>query len=41
VGDTRITVDFTCSGESCFASVRDVEGGPLAIRIEVGAQNES
>ena len=41
VGDTRITVDFTCSGEACFASVRDVEGGPLAIRIEVGAQNES
>ena len=41
VGDTRITVDFTCSGESCFASVRDVEGGPLAIRIEVGAPNES
>jgi len=41
VGDTRITVDFTCSGGACFASVRDVEGGPLAIRIEVGAQNES
>jgi len=41
VGDTRITVDFTCSGGSCFASVRDVQGGPLAIRIEVGAQNES
>ena len=40
VGDTRVTVDFTCSGGSCFAAVRDVEGEPLAIRIEVGAQHD-
>jgi glycogen debranching enzyme len=41
VGDTRITVDFTCAGESCFASVRDLEGGPLAIRIEVGTHHDA
>ena len=38
VGDTRVTVEFTRSGESCFASVRETEGHPLAVRIEVGAQ---
>jgi glycogen debranching enzyme len=40
VGDTRVTVEFTQSGESCFASVRDTEGHPLAVRIEVGAQED-
>jgi len=40
VGDTRVTIDFTRSGETCFAAVRDVQGEPLAIRIEVGTQPE-
>jgi len=40
IGDTRVTVDFTQSGESCFASVRDTEGEPLAVRIEVGPHED-
>jgi glycogen debranching enzyme len=40
VGDTRLTLDFTRTGEGCFASVREMEGEPLGIRIEVGAHND-
>jgi glycogen debranching enzyme len=40
IGDTRITLQFTRSGEGCFAAVLGMEGDPLAIRIEVGAQSE-
>ncbi|HYS09169.1 MAG TPA: glycogen debranching N-terminal domain-containing protein [Myxococcales bacterium] len=40
VGDTRLTLQFTRTGEGCFAAVRKMEGDPLAIRIEVGAQSE-
>jgi glycogen debranching enzyme len=40
IGDTRITVEFTCVGESCFAAVREMQGEPLAIRIEVGAHRD-
>jgi len=40
IGDTRLTLQFTRSGEGCFAAVREMKGDPLAIRIEVGAQSE-
>ena len=36
VGDTRVTVQFTRTGESCFAAVREMDGPPLRIHIEVG-----
>ncbi len=38
IGNTRLTLQFTRSGDSCFAAVREMEGEPLAVRIEVGAQ---
>ena len=40
IGDTLLTLQFTRSGDGCFAAVRDMQGDPLAIRIEVGAQTE-
>lgn len=40
IGDTRVTVQFTCNGDACFAAVREMEGEPLAIRIEVGAHRD-
>jgi glycogen debranching enzyme len=40
IGNTRVTVEFTCEGDSCFAAVREMEGEPLSIRIEVGAHRE-
>jgi len=40
IGDTRVTVEFTCNGDSCFAAVREMEGEPLSIRIEVGAHRD-
>ena len=40
IGDTRVSVEFTCTGDSCFAAVREMEGEPLAIRIEVGAHRD-
>jgi glycogen debranching enzyme len=40
IGDTRVTVDFNCTTESCFAAVREMEGEPLAVRIEVGAHRD-
>ncbi len=40
IGDTRVTVEFTSDGDTCFAAVREMEGEPLSIRIEVGAQRE-
>ena len=39
VGNTRISLHFTRSGEGTFAAVREMQGEPLAIRIEVGAQS--
>ena len=38
IGDTLLTLQFTRSGDGCFAAVREMQGDPLAIRIEVGAQ---
>ncbi len=38
VGNTRLTLQFTRSGKGCFAAVKEMEGEPLAMRIEVGAQ---
>jgi glycogen debranching enzyme len=40
IGDSRVTVEFTSIGDSCFAAVREMEGEPLAIRIEVGAHRD-
>jgi glycogen debranching enzyme len=40
IGETRLTLDFTNTGEGCFASVREMQGDPLAIRIDVGSQAE-
>ena len=40
IGETRVTLEFTRSREGCFASVREIEGEPLAIRIDVGSQAE-
>ena len=40
IGDTLLTLQFTRSGDGCFAAVREMQGDPLAIRIEVGAQTE-
>ena len=40
IGDTRVSVEFTCTGDSCFAAVREMEGEPLAIRIELGAHRD-
>ena len=40
VGDTRVTVQFTRTGESCFAAVREIDGPPLRLHIEVGARPE-
>ncbi len=40
IGDTLLTLQFTRSGEGCFAAVREMQGDPLAIRIEVGARTE-
>jgi len=40
IGDTLLTLQFTRSGDGCFAAVREMQGDPLAIRIEVGARTE-
>ena len=40
IGDTRVSVEFTCTGDSCFAAVHEMEGESLAIRIEVGAHRD-
>ncbi|HTO98659.1 MAG TPA: glycogen debranching N-terminal domain-containing protein, partial [Myxococcales bacterium] len=40
IGGTRLTLELTRTGESCFAAVREMEGEPLSVRIEVGAQQE-
>jgi glycogen debranching enzyme len=40
IGDTLLTLQFTRSGDGCFAAVREMQGDPLAIRIDVGAQSE-
>jgi hypothetical protein len=38
IGNSRLTLHFTRTGEGCFASVIATEGDPISIRIEVGAQ---
>jgi len=40
IGDTRVTLEFTRIGESCFAAVREMEGEPIAVRIDVGAHRD-
>jgi glycogen debranching enzyme len=37
IGGTRLTLEFTSTGDSCFAAVREMEGEPLSVHIEVGA----
>jgi glycogen debranching enzyme len=41
VGATRLTLHFASSGEGTFATVREMEGEPLAIRLEIGAHREA
>ena len=38
IGNSRLTIHFTRTGEGCFAAVTETEGDPISIRIEVGAQ---
>ena len=40
VGDSRVSVKFTRTGEGCFAAIVGTEGPPLSVRIEVGARSE-
>jgi glycogen debranching enzyme len=40
VGQSRLTLHFTRSGEGCFAAVTALEGEPIATRIEVGVQTD-
>src|SRR5205823_595654 len=40
VGNTRVSLHFTRSGEGTFAAVRELHGEPLSIRIEVGAREQ-
>jgi glycogen debranching enzyme len=37
VGDARVTLEFNRTGQGTFAAVRELQGGSLATRIEVGA----
>jgi glycogen debranching enzyme len=37
VGDSRVTLRFTRTGDGCFAAITSTEGEPLSCRIEVGA----
>ena len=41
IGATRLTLHFTRSGEGISASVKEMAGEPLAIRMEIGAHRES
>jgi glycogen debranching enzyme len=41
VGSTRLTLHFAHSGEGTFATVREMAGEPLAIRLEIGAHREA
>ena len=41
IGNSRLTLHFTRTGEGCFASVTAMEGEPISIRIEVGAQGSA
>lgn len=38
IGNSRVTLHFTRTGEGCFAAITETEGDPLATRIEVGAE---
>ncbi len=39
IGNSRVSLHFTRTGEGCFAAVTETRGDPLALRIEVGAGN--
>jgi len=41
IGNSRLTLHFTRTGEGCFASVTETQGEPISIRIEVGAQGSA
>jgi glycogen debranching enzyme len=41
IGSTRLTLHFARGGEGTFATVREMVGEPLAIRLEIGAQAEA
>ena len=41
VGQTRLTLHFAHSGDGTFATVKEMVGEPLAIRLEIGAHRES
>ena len=41
IGNSRLTLHFTRTGEGCFAAVTETEGEPISIRIEVGAQGSA
>lgn len=41
VGATRLTLHFTHGGEGTSASVREMAGEPLSIRLEMGAHREA
>jgi glycogen debranching enzyme len=36
IGDSRVSLRFTRTGDGCFAAVTETQGDPLSIRIEVG-----
>jgi glycogen debranching enzyme len=40
VGQTRLTLHFHRNGEGTFAAVKEMEGQPIAIRVDVGAHHE-
>ncbi len=40
VGNTRVSLQFTRTGEGTFAAVRELRGEPLVTRIEVGAHED-
>jgi glycogen debranching enzyme len=41
IGASRLTLQFTRSGEGISAAVKEMAGEPLAIRMEIGAHQES
>jgi glycogen debranching enzyme len=41
IGSTRLTLHFARGGEGTFATVREMVGEPLAIRLEIGATAEA
>jgi glycogen debranching enzyme len=41
IGPTRLTLQFKRTGEGTFAAVKEMEGEPIAIRLDVGAPREA